>query len=124
MAFGTCPRPWGITWAVGAADVVFVKLPTSNPITAALILTPDEVQASALAAVHAWVTVAAPGAVDPPPLTVAVVSSHCWVLVGAVSVAASVPTASIVMSPAALVIVRDRAVDAPLALVPLTTGVV
>src|SRR5882724_9943931 len=93
--------------------------------------TPDAVQATALPAVQLSVTVAAPSDVDPPPLTVSgVVSSHSFVLAGVATydkngdVTESVPTVSIVMSPAALVMVSEMAVDAAaLADVPLMTGV-
>jgi hypothetical protein len=126
-AFGVWPRPCGITCAAGAADVLLMKLPTSNPITAALMSTPDEVQATALPAVQAWVTVAAPAAVEPPALMFArAVSSHDCVLVGADrngDVTDSVPTVLNVMSPGALVIVTAGVVDAPIAVVPLMIGV-
>src|SRR4051812_48381726 len=53
IAFGAWPRPCDTTCDAGAADVLFVNVPTSNPSTAALMLTPEEVQARALPAVHA-----------------------------------------------------------------------
>src|SRR4051794_11396969 len=121
IAFGACPSPWEITCAAGAVPVVFVNEPTSNPITAALTFTPDEVHASALPAVQACVTVAAPAPVDPPLLTAAcVVSSHRCVFVGADrygEVADSVATVSSVMSPTALVIVTDGDANVPVAVV-------